>query len=130
LSLYNWRDISKTIVILRQIGVKQIDMVGSVPEWTQNLNRPLYDYALKNVNQANIPSRVLFGLKPEIVALDDEIRAFALEQKVRYVAPRSIMCNANGCLTYVNANSGALTSFDAEHLTKEGSVYLGAHFPD
>ncbi len=126
----NWRDVASTVAALRQIGVTQIDMVGPVPEWTHNLNRLLYDNALKNKNQVNIQSRILFGLKPEIAELDVQVRDFATKHNIRYISALSALCNQEGCLTYVKGNSGALTSFDAGHLTREGSVYLGTHFPD
>jgi peptidoglycan/LPS O-acetylase OafA/YrhL len=123
----NWRDVASTVAALRQIGVKQIDMIGPVPEWTHNLNRLLYDFAIKN---KTIPERVLFGLKPEIAELDVQVRDFATKHNIRYISALSALCDEKGCLTYVNGNSGALTSFDAGHLTREGSIYLGLHFPD
>ena len=128
--LYNWSDVGSTIEYLRQIGVKQIDLVGPVPEWVQSLNRVLYKLVYKSSADTPIPMRLLSGLKPETALLDNQIRAFAQTYNVRYFAPRSILCNENGCLTYVNENTGALTTFDAGHLTKEGSVYLGRHFPE
>jgi peptidoglycan/LPS O-acetylase OafA/YrhL len=123
----NWREVASTVAALRQIGVKQIDMVGPVPEWTHNLNSLLYDFAVKN---KTIPERVLFGLKPENAELDVQVRDFATKHNIRYISALSALCNEKGCLTYVNGNYGALTSFDAGHLTREGSIYLGAHFPD
>ncbi len=127
--LYKWQDVGSTIEYLRQIGVQQIDLVGPVPEWVQSLNRVLYKTAHQASAMMPIPERLLQGLKPETALLDDQLRAFAQIHNVRYFAPRSVLCNEKGCLTYVNGDTGALITFDAGHLTKEGSVYLGRHFP-
>ncbi len=128
--LYKWRDIGSTIDYLRQIGVEQIDLVGPAPEWTQSLNRILYKFAHNLPAITPIPEHLLLGLKPELALLDDQMRDLAFAYKVRYFSPRSAMCNEKGCLTYVNNDSGALTSFDYGHLTKEGSMYIGSHFPE
>ena len=128
--LYDWKKIGSTLDYLRQIGVEQIYLVGPAPEWTQSLNRILYNVARKSSATTPISDHITLGLKPEIALLDDQIREFAQAYKVRYFAPRSVMCNENGCLAYVNGNSGALTAFDYGHLTKDGSLYLGSRFPD
>ncbi len=127
--VYNWQKLSETIDALHKIGVQDIDLVGPVPEWTENLNKLLYRYLKNNPQINDIPQRISFGLKPEVEALDEQMKQFASVHNMHYFAPRAVFCNQNGCLTRVGDKNNALTTFDAGHLTREGSIYLGAHFP-
>jgi hypothetical protein len=117
----------ETIHKLREIGIKNIDLVGPDPLWDVKLGLPriLYNYFQKF---GNVPRRMVFGLQPNTSA--SKIRKLAEDENVRYISPYDILCSKEGCLTRVDDdNLNSLVSWDANHFTPVGSIYVVSRFP-
>jgi len=124
-----WRQVDKTIAALRDIGIKNIDLIGPVPDWKDELPRQLYHYYKMDIFH-RIPYRMNFGLNQNFIALDPEMSDFAAQNNVHYISPKKIMCNTEGCLTRLGETGETITAFDYAHLTEKGSIYLVSKFPE
>ena len=127
-SEYDWRQIEGTINRLRQIGVTDIDLIGPVPRWTDNLSRLLYLKFRSDVFR-EIPKRMQFGLRQDVLELDPLLSDLAGQMKVNYISPVKILCNAQGCITRLGETGDTLTAYDHVHLTTLGSQFLVSNFP-
>lgn len=125
---YDWRRAEETISQLRKIGIKNIDVIGSVPQWNDSLYKQLYlKYRLDG--QQELPTRMKFGLKEGFIKLEPQISKYFSELGVNYISSKEIMCNDLGCLTRIGVNGGTLTTYDGAHLTILASQYLVSQFP-
>ena len=110
------------------LGVKRIDLVGPMPEWSDTLPKTLYKaYEMDGTHK--IPQRMTFGLAGGGEAFDAELREFSRRNGINYISPRDILCNQEGCLTMVGGRLDSLISFDRGHLTVPASVYMISRFP-
>lgn len=120
--------VSAAIVELRKLGVKRIDLVGQMPEWSDTLPTTLYKaYEMDEAHK--IPQRMTFGLAGGGEVFDAELREFSRKNSINYISPRDILCNQEGCLTMVGGRLDSLISFDRGHLTVPASVYMISRFP-
>jgi peptidoglycan/LPS O-acetylase OafA/YrhL len=128
-TLYNWRGkLTSTVAQLREIGIRQIDLIGPVPEWTDKLPTLLYNaYIADPVHR--VPTRITSGLNQELFELDSVMRQFADEMRINYISPMAIFCDRDGCLTRSGDTGESLLQWDQSHLTTEGSRYLVSRFP-
>ena len=69
-----------------------------------------------------------FGLNQNFIGLDPQMEALASELDVMYISPKRILCNENGCLTFVPASDFELIQWDFSHLTVAGSIFLVENF--
>lgn len=124
----DWQQIETTINQLRQIGITDIDLIGPVPRWTDNLSRLLY-LQFKADKFHQIPERMMFGLRQDVIQLDPLMSEFAKKLKVNYISPIKILCNEQGCITRLGEAGDTLTAYDHIHLTDKGSLFLVSKFP-
>ncbi|MBB3212984.1 peptidoglycan/LPS O-acetylase OafA/YrhL [Herbaspirillum sp. Sphag1AN] len=115
--------LSETVQFLRANGVVHIVLVGPVPHWQSSLGDAMTRY-LKQTGTTEIPVRTKFGLDPSIPELDAKLMHLAQLNGITYIAPLSVLCNAEGCLTIANEKTQMPSSFDNAHLTLEGSKIL------
>lgn len=125
--VYDWRRVEDTVNILREIGIQNIILIGSVPRWKDSLSRQLL-IAMKNDDEHRIPNRMKLGLEANVFDLDIEMTNFASELMIEYISPTQILCNQNGCLTRLGETRDSLTSFDSSHLTEIGAKYVVSNF--
>jgi peptidoglycan/LPS O-acetylase OafA/YrhL len=123
---HTWRNISRVIEKLKEIGIPEIDLVGPQPAWMNGLPKELYNY-YKSDPSHGIPKRMSFGLNQAILNLDPILRKFATNEGINYISPLKIMCDQSGCLTIVGDTGTTLTTFDTGHLTIAASRYLVSH---
>jgi hypothetical protein len=128
----NWRDnswsgLSKTIKSLKALGVPNIDLVGPVPTWENNLPKQIFLYCKKNA-PCDIPVRMQMGLVPNVFELDRLMTEFAKQENVNYFSPMNILCDSQGCLVRTRDTGNTITAWDSEHLTDAGSQYLVSKF--
>jgi len=122
-----FNDLTKTIASLRDIGIKNIALVGPVPRWENNLPKQLSIYC-KQKTPCEVPYYMSMGLIPKIFEIDALMSQFALDQKIYYLSPAKIMCGQNGCLVRQTDAASSITAWDTVHLTDSGSMYLVSHF--
>lgn len=133
----DWRKIEDTIIQLRRFGIKDIDLIGPIPQWLDTLPRQLLLYSRRDKFSlftgqdilTSVPYRMNFGLNHNFMELEPLIRDFAKKIHVNYISPSSIMCNELGCITRLGETADSLTSYSGDHLTDSGSRYLVSHFP-
>ena len=123
----SWSDLSKTIKALKALGVANIDLVGPVPVWENNLPKQIFLFCKKNT-PCDIPVRMQMGLVPKVFELDQQMAQFAIQENVNYLSPIKVLCDAQGCLIRTGEAGNTITSWDSEHLTDAGSQYLVSEF--
>ncbi|MFZ2333453.1 MAG: acyltransferase family protein [Sideroxyarcus sp.] len=125
---YDWRQLEGTIDQLRQAGITDIDMIGPAPRWRDNLPRLLFLKYRSDVFR-QIPERMDFGLRQDVLQLDPVIFDFADQLKINYISPIKILCDEHGCITRLGETGDTLTAYDHVHLTTKGSQFLVSKFP-
>lgn len=123
----SWSDLSKTIKALKAIGVANIDLVGPVPVWENNLPKQIFLFCKKNT-PCEIPVRMQMGLVTKVFELDQQMAQFAIQENVNYLSPIKVLCNVQGCLIRTGEAGNTITSWDSEHLTDAGAQYLVSKF--
>lgn len=110
------------IARLQAAGVKDIVVVGPLPEWHAALPLLLLT-AWRDGGQA--PQRLLQGLVAHAVDIDTRLRGLVEATGARYFSPLRALCDSDGCLTQVSGGAGSrVLAFDQTHLTVAGSKRL------
>lgn len=112
-----------TVQQIQALGVKHILLVGTVPQWDYPLPKALFN-AFRVNGSSSIPTRMQFSLKNSGNRIDPQLAALAAETGIAYFSPKSVLCNADGCLTTTDGSVENLTAFDYGHLTQAGAAYL------
>lgn len=124
---YPFNDLTKTITPLKAAGIKNIALVGPVPQWENNLPKQLSIYCKQKI-PCEVPHYMSMGLIPKVFEIDVLMSQFALNQKIHYLSPTKIMCGQNGCIVRQTDEASSITAWDVAHLTDSGSIYLVSHF--
>ncbi|MDI1310114.1 MAG: acyltransferase family protein [Methylotenera sp.] len=111
----------ETITALKSYGVQKIIIVGPVPDWQQYL----YRYFARHLWERK-PSRTKENLAPEVFNTDLKMKALIpTEKSVVYISMLDILCNNQGCLTYLGSDyKNSLVTWDYGHLTLPASEYV------
>jgi peptidoglycan/LPS O-acetylase OafA/YrhL len=125
---YDWKKIEITILQLHKMGIKNIDLIGSVPQWNDSLYKQLY-LKFRSDKDHELPYRMEFGLNQNFILLDPLLYDLSTRLGVNYLSPRKIMCNELGCITRFGETADTLTTYDAAHLTPMSSRFLVSQFP-
>lgn len=125
---HDWKNLDGTVAKLKMLGIKHIDLVGPVPEWSGTLSKQLYIF-YKNDKLHRIPDRMNFGLQHNFIKVDTTLRSFSNTLGINYLSPKEIMCDESGCITKLGETGDTLIAWDYGHLTDKGSQYLVSRFP-
>ncbi|KTD72256.1 acyltransferase family protein [Legionella tucsonensis] len=129
-TFYKWREIDFTIQKLHSSGIKNIIIVGPVPNWSRGGLPVTMLNLVKNSRLGIIPKRLKEGLNIRAQEVDKKMFLYTKEQNLYYISPIKILCNDNGCLAAAKiGNTEELTAWDQAHLTDIGSYTLVSHFP-
>lgn len=128
----NWRDnswpeLSTTIKALQKQRVPNVNVVGPVPVWENNLPKQIFLYCKENA-PCEIPRYMRMGLVLPVFELNDAMREFSRQQNTHFLSPVDVLCEQGACLTRVGDKGSAITAWDSEHLTDSGSEYLISRF--
>lgn len=122
-----WWQLRNTIIKLKNIGVKNIVIVGPAPIWDDLLPHIMARF---DAPFSQLPERLKSHFLKDNYFLDKKMKTFAQRWKVDYVSLFSILCNDDGCLTRSGEIPEQLTSFDDGHFTESGSKYVISKFPE
>lgn len=106
---------------LKQLGVKNVLLIGPVPQW----NPFLYKIILRKY-WSHTDNRLNVYLDQNVLHTDTELKAhYQHTDNVRYVSLVDGLCNAQGCLTYLNNDrQEGLITYDYGHFTLPASEYV------
>lgn len=126
---YDLVNLDETIDQLKKIGIKEIDIIGPVPQWKDSLPKQLSSFYKTNFSHI-LPERMSFGLNDNFSKLDDALKEKFEKGNARYISAKDILCNSNGCITKLGSTGDTLTAWDYGHLTASGSIHLVSQFPN
>lgn len=115
---YDISRLGMTIAKLRAAGVRDIVLIGPVPEWE---GTPRKDVLRSYLHTKVIPERTAAILQPD---LDARLAVSAGKLGIAYVSAYKVLCESNKCLVFVD---GRPTVIDKAHFTVEGSVNFVRH---
>lgn len=127
------RFINAQMARLKQLGVKEIFILGQMPTWQDGLPAVLLRRFVRHGRP--IPPRTYQGVVPLSLAWDTKMAAQPYPQGVHYLSLKNALCNKAGCLTMAGPNLGTdLLVFDYGHLTFSGAKWvteqlLAPYFP-
>lgn len=124
---YDLEKLNMTIRKIKESGVKNINIIGPVPQWNEGLPKQLYMYFSENIPHT-VPSRMNFGLNNNFFKTDLILKEKVLPLKITYISAKEILCNDAGCITRTGESHDELTAWDYGHLTIKGSEYLVSKF--
>lgn len=125
---YEWRYVEETIIGLKELKIRQIIVVGPVPEWAGSLPQVVFDYVRKHPAEP-MPLRMTAGARSEPPQIDASMKTMCDRLGVAYVSPCSIFGGKDGFLIRTGDTADTLVQFDYGHLTATGAKYLVSHFP-
>eukprot|EP01017_Pseudomicrothorax_dubius_P043370 TRINITY_DN7207_c0_g1_i2.p1 TRINITY_DN7207_c0_g1~~TRINITY_DN7207_c0_g1_i2.p1 ORF type:complete len:484 (+),score=56.81 TRINITY_DN7207_c0_g1_i2:60-1454(+) len=114
----------KINVVREKIKPKTILIVGVVPIWTPSL--PAAFAKVKGDNPKSCPEYIKNGLV-DVDKVNSMLSKVAKENGALYFDPHSVLCNGQGCRTYVDDE---LTTFDYGHLSLPASSIVAAAIRD
>lgn len=120
---HDWSGIKQTIAQLQRAGVREIRVVGPVPQWHDGLPRRLLATVIANPSR-EIPVRMEGGLNREIFAVDQKMRKEIPATGAIYVSATDAFCVNQSCLTLVGDQVRSVTAWDYGHLTPAASSFL------
>ena len=120
--------ISKTIAVLKGLGIRQVSVVGPVPQWDEAPSKTVYRAFRKDRVFHGLPARVNSGLNKR-TELDENLRLIVEGAGAEYISARNILCNDSGCLTRVGESLDSLVVWDTSHFTRAGSQFVVSRFP-
>ena len=121
---YKGHDINKTRDIvshLRNIGIKNILVIGPDPSWEPALYK-----VIATKYWINTPDRISTNLNQSVMSEERDMqKSIEPTDNFQYVSLMKFFCNKEGCLTYLNNNKkDGIVTFDYGHLTPVASTYL------
>jgi peptidoglycan/LPS O-acetylase OafA/YrhL len=105
----------------RQLGAKQVLLVGPTPQWSPSLPE-----VVTSRYWGRPYDRVSYGVSEAIFDFDRELAArYAASPLIRYASVTDRLCNAEGCIASVpGSNPPELITFDFGHFTPRGSIFV------
>jgi hypothetical protein len=110
----------ETVKLLKGAGVEKIILLGPVPIWNPTLPKAVFD-AYKTQWPHRIPVRMNNGSTETVRQTDNVMRDIAAKNGITYFSAFDALCNAEGCLTFID---GKPATWDSAHLTDAGSRYV------
>lgn len=120
------RELLATVIKLKQLGVKDVVILGPAPYWAQALPKLLYK-EWKGSFPHKIPNRLSRGLNSDAQKVDEQLENIFASEKIRYVSLIKIFCQVDGCLTHIPDQPSELLTWDYGHLTTAGAEFLSRY---
>ena len=123
----DWKGIKRTIFALQRIGVREIDLIGAIPQWPQPLPRQLLLKFQKDKFH-RVPDRMEFSLMSRYRKLDRKMSDYAKSVGINFISLTNILCSETDCLARLGHTGETLIVWDQGHLTAYGSRFVVKHF--
>jgi len=117
-------DAVRTSARAHEAGARRVLVVGPAPEWNKSLPVMIYEAWLDGSPYRPFPRRLANGQTERVVALDQQMKAMPWGEGVTYVSLLDLLCDREGCLTYVPETADDLVAYDYGHLTTAGAIYV------
>ena len=106
---------------LRELGAKDVLVVGPAPEWSPSL--PL---VVSSQYWGGNYDRVAYGLSTDRIEMDRTLKSrYAGSTVLKYVSLIDVLCSQQGCTAVIPGSSPPeLVTFDAGHFTPNASRYI------
>lgn len=118
------KKLSKTIQRVKELGIRNIILVGHLPIYTGRQSDMLKRRHLWD----KVETRTYRKFNRSAILYDDKIRDVAKLSGINFVSPLAILCDSLGCLIAENSDDIKPFSFDYGHLTEIGSEFLVSKF--
>ncbi|MCR3692788.1 acyltransferase family protein [Citrobacter freundii] len=118
--LTNWK---KLVSTLKSFGVKNVIIMGPLPQWDPSLPKIIIKSAHWKKNDAYITDK---GLNSEPFKANDYMKKISDSDGFIYISVTDKICKMNEGVNYCLARlpNGELTAVDYGHLTKDASIYI------
>ena len=118
-------DLRELIKFLRAESIREIVILGPMPDWQPNLRSILLNSNFSDnlVPVTMAPPREWYE---KVIKQDALLKKISEKYQITYISPLSLLCDAKGlCRVYVSSNfpDGLITA-DHDHLTDDASKYL------
>ncbi len=127
----DYRDIYKklelTVSKLRDAGIGDIVVVGPLPSWKDKLPLLLVS---EYTRSGHLPKRMAPADYGRLQAIDADLASLCKQWNVSYVSPARLLCDKGQCITLAGDAPDDVMTFDSNHLTSSGSLFLGSLFRD
>lgn len=121
---YDGRDVTSTIEQLKNLGIKKIVILGSVPNWKVKVPENIVSF-YKAFGRVP-PIYTNFGLADLQRSYDADqfLESEARRLGVSFVSIKKTLCDDHGCMLSTGNSIGNVTSLDHGHLSEAGSEYV------
>ncbi|MGA0082829.1 MAG: acyltransferase family protein [Candidatus Nanopelagicales bacterium] len=107
------KSLQSTIFKLKDVGVENIYLLASSPEWAEPLPETLWKSIILTSNFPNyLPNQKINILND----INFNLNEMALDAKIKYIDPMKIWCDESKCRTY-NSQNFYLNQIDTDHLS-------------
>ena len=125
--------IRETLRLLKQIGVRRIVVIGTVPFWPEPPQQLLYKRYMENplhqIPVHRIPLR-LTDFNKETIAVDRRLQEITSTLGVHYISAYNTLCDQSGCLVRLGDTAKEIVQFDLTHFSAIGSWFFVSHIAD
>ena len=105
---------------LRNLGAKNIVIVGQIPTWTPSLPA----YLMKKYVDRELPIPERAAPDAQSLIMDDLMGSITYPSGVKYISLKNILCEKGKCLVRVGPDATDLIIWDYGHLTPKGARYV------
>lgn len=113
----------KQAALLKQQGIKNVWIIGDIPNWQESLPHAMNFNFLRH--DLAVPERTYTYVVKESLDNDSRMQSMDNRSGVEFLSLKNFLCNDNGCLTKVGSNyPNDLIVMDYGHLTKNGALFL------
>lgn len=112
-------NLKHTVKLLKDAGVKDIYIIGTVPVWRDSLPKLIERNGL-----TSIPSLGISYVIASSFEVDRNMREYFLKSPAHYISIIDILCGKNSCLTTPEGVKNAPMQWDNAHLTEPGAIFV------
>jgi peptidoglycan/LPS O-acetylase OafA/YrhL len=115
-----YAEVERTLAFLREVGVRDILVIGSFAQFTDDAPRLM----LRAASHGTVPQRFPAADMRRLTTVDSSVRALATRYGATFRSPIERQCNAQGCMAALDTAAIGVLVFDKGHLTTAGAKWL------
>jgi peptidoglycan/LPS O-acetylase OafA/YrhL len=105
-------------------GIPRVVIVGPAPHWTTNLPTAIYEAWRHGSVAQPLPQRLRSGRSMVPYDVERAMKGSTWPRSVEYHSALDLVCDGDGCLTFVPGSSTELMTYDYGHLTTAGAAVV------